>query len=136
MPLKRQRSSTSKSTIILKPSPRVLSKLDDVVSFCRRQIKKKNPVREPAVQFTDGYEEYKVEAILSHRKQRGKIQYLVKWKGYHDHENTWQSRKDLQTPEKFCKNTTHRGDAYLRGEKCGVCHSLNLRRLSLPLDLR
>ena len=56
----------------------------------------RDPAPEPAVHFADGHQEYEVEAILSHRKRRGKIQYLVKWKGYADHENTWQSTKDLE----------------------------------------
>ena len=43
----------------------------------------------PPLKFNDNHEEYEVESILSHRKHRNKPQYLVKWKGYPDHENTW-----------------------------------------------
>lgn len=43
----------------------------------------------PAVKFADDHVEYEVERILNHRKRRGKLQYLVKWVGYADHENTW-----------------------------------------------
>ena len=56
----------------------------------------RDPAPEPAVHFADGHVEYEVEEILSHRKRRGKTQYLVKWKGYPSHENTWQSTKDLE----------------------------------------
>ena len=40
-------------------------------------------------------EEYEVEAILDTKKIRGTQKYLVKWKGYENHENTWQTREDL-----------------------------------------
>lgn len=56
----------------------------------------------PAVIFEDGHEEYEVEEILAHRTKRGKSQYLVKWKGYGDHENTWQDKEDLvNCPDKI-----------------------------------
>ena len=50
----------------------------------------------PPLQIQDGHKEYEVEAILNHRKRRGKVQYLVKWKGYADHENSWVTEKDLE----------------------------------------
>ena len=59
----------------------------------------RDPQPEPAITITDGHDEYEVEQILAHRKRRGKTQYLVKWKGYADHENTWQSAKDLENAE-------------------------------------
>ena len=49
----------------------------------------------PPVNIQDGEEEYEVEAILEAKKIRGKQHFLVKWKGYGDHENTWQTREDL-----------------------------------------
>jgi hypothetical protein len=36
-----------------------------------------------------------VESILDKRKEKGRIQYLVKWKGYHDSHNSWESRVKL-----------------------------------------
>jgi hypothetical protein len=45
----------------------------------------------------DGHEEYEVEAILSHRRHRGRIQYLVQWKGYGPEANTWEPRENLET---------------------------------------
>ena len=50
----------------------------------------------PPIQLEDGSTEYEVEKILSSKKKRGKMLYLVKWKGYPDHENTWQSEQDLE----------------------------------------
>ena len=48
----------------------------------------------PPIQIQDGIE-YEVEAILDSKLIRGKPHFLVKWKGYGDHENTWQTREDL-----------------------------------------
>jgi hypothetical protein len=38
----------------------------------------------------DRENEYEVESILDSRLRRGKLQYLVKWKGYSVSENTWE----------------------------------------------
>jgi len=39
--------------------------------------------------------EYEVEKIVAQRKRRGKTQYLVKWSGYPDYENTWEPVENL-----------------------------------------
>ena len=44
----------------------------------------------------DGYKEFEVDQILNHRSHRGCTQYLVKWKGYNDEDNTWQDEDDLE----------------------------------------
>ena len=36
-----------------------------------------------------------VDKILDRRTYRGKVQYLVKWKGYDESENQWRYLKDL-----------------------------------------
>ena len=43
--------------------------------------------------------EYEVETILKSRKRRGRIQYLVHWKGYPDSDNSWVSEKDLHADD-------------------------------------
>lgn len=51
---------------------------------------------EPPPPFQLGNREEKIEAekILFHRRRRKKVQYLVKWMRYPDHENEW-SREEL-----------------------------------------
>ena len=53
----------------------------------------------PPITDLDGFQRYIVEKILSHRRRRGKLQYLVKWIGYND--ATWE-------PEHFLKNEAGR----------------------------
>jgi hypothetical protein len=43
-----------------------------------------------------GEAEYEVEQIKAHRKRRGQTEYLVKWKGYDENENTWEPAKHLK----------------------------------------
>ena len=49
----------------------------------------------PHMTDLDGFERYEVECVLSHRRRRRKLEYLVKWVGYQ--EATWE-------PEIFLKN--------------------------------
>lgn len=44
-------------------------------------------------------EEYEVEEILDKRKHYGKIQYLIKWKGYPLSEASWEPETNLNCPE-------------------------------------
>jgi len=44
-------------------------------------------------------EDYEVEAIVDKRKRRGKIQYLVKWKGWDEKDNTWEVQSNINCKE-------------------------------------
>ncbi|KAI9314208.1 hypothetical protein BX666DRAFT_1971420 [Dichotomocladium elegans] len=46
-------------------------------------------------------EEYEVEAIAGHRKNRKKlgVDYLIKWKGYDESDNTWEHESNVHAPE-------------------------------------
>ena len=50
---------------------------------------------QPPPDLIEGEQEYKVEALLAHCKFRGKLRYLVKWKGYDTSENTWEPESNL-----------------------------------------
>jgi hypothetical protein len=52
----------------------------------------------PPPDMIEGEEQYKVEAIRSHRRNRCKLQYLIKWKGYPESDNTWEPVDNVQAP--------------------------------------
>ena len=54
---------------------------------------------EPAPKLIEGQLEWEVEEILNSRRHRGKLQYLIKWKGYSDAHNSWEPKENVNAPE-------------------------------------
>ena len=54
----------------------------------------------PPPDLIEDTEEYEVKAIVNHRHfgRKRQLQYLVKWKGYPDVDNTWESADHIHTP--------------------------------------
>jgi hypothetical protein len=50
----------------------------------------------PPPDMIEGEEQYEVEAIQAHQHQNCKLQYLIKWKGYPESDNTWELVKNVQ----------------------------------------
>ncbi|KAG0281477.1 hypothetical protein BGZ95_003132 [Linnemannia exigua] len=40
-------------------------------------------------------EEYDVERVVGHKRERGKLMYRLKWKGYSSNENTWERESNV-----------------------------------------
>ncbi|CAJ0924766.1 unnamed protein product [Ranitomeya imitator] len=69
-------------------------------SLLRRYVKPVVPsVDRPAPVLVEGELEYVVEKILDSRFSRRKLQYLVKWKGYDQEDNSWVIASDVHAAE-------------------------------------
>jgi hypothetical protein len=55
---------------------------------------------QPPPDLIDGEEEYKVEQICTHRRwgHCKTLQYLIKWKGYPESNNTWEDTDQIHAP--------------------------------------
>src|SRR5216684_8252821 len=62
----------------------------------------------PPPDMIEGEAEYEVETIRAHCYQRRKLQYLIKWKGYPESDNTWEPMDNVCTPQLIKKyHVTH-----------------------------
>jgi len=62
-------------------------------------------VAEPASPVeVEGVLEHEVEEIIDSRLYRGKLEFLVKWKGYTDEENTWEPENHVEHAKEAVKD--------------------------------
>ena len=61
------------------------------------------PPAAPPLVIIDSQEEYEVEQILNYRQKQNKTEYLVKWRGYGAHENSWEPEINLRNAERILK---------------------------------
>ncbi|CUA70761.1 Transposon Tf2-11 polyprotein [Rhizoctonia solani] len=57
----------------------------------------------PDPETVEGEEEYEVEAIVDHKREKGTWWYRVKWKGYGPESNTWEPRDHLTHAKEILK---------------------------------
>jgi hypothetical protein len=86
----------------------------------------------PPPDLINGEEEYEIERVVDSRRhgRGGKIQYLIKWKGYPDSENQWVSWDDVNAPELLAEFKERNPNAlsHIRG----IVGDENLTSLGFP----
>ncbi len=65
-----------------------------LLSYCETKVNRPN-FKQPPPDFIEGEYEYEVERILKHRKQGRTMAYLILWKGYQPHNDSWELERNL-----------------------------------------
>jgi hypothetical protein len=69
----------------------------------------------PPPDIIDQVPEYEVEEVIDSRKRRGKLEYLVHWKGYPREERTWEPAANLANAEAARKEFHSKNPNAIRG---------------------
>ena len=78
-----------------KKKPAIASSiLDEIVPG-----KSSMPDKENGTTEDEEEEEFEVEKVVDKRIHKGRVEYLLKWKGYSSSDNTWESEESLDCPE-------------------------------------
>jgi transposase InsO family protein len=68
-----------------------------------------NRIQEPPLPvIIADQEEFEVDQIVDSRKHRGRVQYLVHWKGYSDQDNTWEPPENLTHSAELLQDFHHK----------------------------
>jgi hypothetical protein len=64
---------------------------------------------QPPPDLINGEEKYEVERVVNHRHygRARKLQYLIKWKGYPESDNTWEPADQVHAPDRIKEHHRH-----------------------------
>ncbi|XP_032365674.1 chromobox protein homolog 1 isoform X2 [Etheostoma spectabile] len=67
-------------------------------------------------------EEYEVEKVLDRRVVKGRVEFLLKWKGFSDEDNTWepQDNLDLDLITEYIQKDKEMEEKKKEGKRKGV----------------
>ena len=71
---------------------------------------------------------YEVEAVVGKRKKKGRVEYLIKWKGYSEFENTWEPESNLN------ESALEEASAYGIDNETQVAKKRSLEQQSCPSE--
>src|SRR5260370_26756907 len=86
----------------------------------------------PPPDLVQGSEEYEEEHLVNHRRhgRSRTLQYFVKWKGYPESDNTWESAQDIHAPDLLKKD--HQRHPLQDKKSNGTSRKLSSRLLTTP----
>jgi len=89
-----------------------------------------HPKPPPPPELVDGEEEYEVEEILDSKMFRGRLRFLIKWKGYSKEHDSWEYATEVHAP-KLVADFYRRHPAAPRHIRAATFSSIPFRSRSL-----
>src|SRR5882724_11953676 len=96
----------TETTLIIRPNSPMFS-VTLLQPYNADMITKQVQCDPPPPVIHDGVEEYEVELILDSRILRGKLEYLIHWKGYGIEEDEWRPSEDIKGARRLVSKFHH-----------------------------